>query len=396
MKLRTTLYQNILFLVLFNIAKMSHAQLCTGIIGEPAVVIDFGANLPVSYALPQVPPPYKFTRSDCPNQGFYSVTNSTFQCFNNLWQVLPFDHTSNDISGEFLLINALPGPTNIFEDTVTGLCGAHTFQVSAWICNIVNSRVCADVSSIPNLTFSIYSLQGILLATYTSGTIVTNSPAGWVNQLFQFKLPAGSSDVVLKIVDNASSGCGNSFALDDITFSPCGENIAVAFSGGSVQPIDVCEETQPNYLLTAAYSGFSNPVGHWQVSYDGGNFYDIPGADSNTYLRTPTTSGIYAYRFSLLDNGSASCRFNSNPLTIHAIKSPYAQGVNYVFGCYGSTVLLGAAGGSIYHWTGPNGFTSDVQNPAIPSVTLSDAGRYIVKVTTTLGCIGYDSTDLVI
>ena len=163
--------------MLFNIAKMSHAQLCTGIIGEPSVVIDFGANLPVSYALRQVPPPYKFTRLDCPNQGFYSVTNSTFQCFNNLWQVLPFDHTANDISGEFLLFNALPGPTNIFEDTIRGLCGGHAFQVSAWICNIVNARVCDDASSIPNLTFSIYSLQGILLATYTSGKIVTNSPA---------------------------------------------------------------------------------------------------------------------------------------------------------------------------------------------------------------------------
>ncbi len=375
---------------------MASAQLCTGSIGEPAVVIDFGIRMPVTNALPQVPPPYKFTIADCPKEGFYSLTNSSFQCFNNLWQVLPFDHTTNDVAGNFLLINALSGPTTIYIDTIRGLCGGHAFQVDAWVANIVNSRVCGDAASAPNLTFSIFSLTGVLLATYTSGNILANSPAGWTNQKFQFNLSSGNSDVILKIVDNASSGCGNSFAIDDITFSPCAGSIAVTFPGTRVQQIDVCEEGQPNYLLTASYTGFTNPVGQWQISYDGDNFADIPGEVNNTFLRVPTPSGIYSYRFSLLDNGSAASKFHSNPVTIEAIKSPYAQGVNYVFGCYGSTVFLGAAGGSVYHWTGPNSFTSDLQNPSIPSVTLSAAGKYIVKVTTTLGCIGYDSTQLTI
>jgi hypothetical protein len=48
--------------------------------------------------------------------------------------------------------------------------------------------------------------------------------------------------------------------------------------------------------------------------------------------------------------------------------------------CEGETVTLtatGTAGGS-YFWTGPNGFTSTLQNPSIPNATMAHAGIYSV------------------
>lgn len=396
MKLSIVLYQSILLISLFTIAKRSHAQFCTGTVGDPAVIITFGANAPLNNPLSQVQQPYEFTKSTCPEEGFYSVTNSTSQCFNHLWGVLPFDHTPLDSKGNFLLVNALPGPTTIYIDTIRGLCSGHTFQVGAWIANIINPMVCSGTGANPNLTFSIYSLTGSLLGTYSSGEISASQPVEWENRNFQFDLPAGSSDVILKVVDTAPFGCGNGFALDDISFSPCGGNLAIAFPGTNAQEIFLCEEKQPNELLTASYPGFTNPVLQWQISDDGQNFSNIPGEVKATFLRPPTAPGVYYYRFSVFENGSSSCKFNSNPVRIVIVRSPYAQGVNYVFGCYGSTVLLGAAGGSFYHWTGPNGFTSDEENTSIPSVTASNAGRYIVKVTTILGCVGFDSSELVI
>jgi hypothetical protein len=297
LKLRSILYQSILLLLLFFLAEISQAQLCTGTIGEPAVTIDFGANMPRSTSLSQVPVPYQFVNSPCPERGSYSVINSTFQCFNRLWSVLPFDHTPHDVSGNFLLVNALTGPSIFYIDTIRGLCSGHTFQVGAWIANLVSPKSCTGPGTAPNLTFSIYSLAGVLLGTYTSGEITASLPAEWVSRKFQFDLPSGSSDVILKITDITGFGCGNAFAIDDITFSPCGGNLSIAFPGTSAQEIYVCEEKQSNYLLIAFYPGFTNPVVQWQVSYDGETFFDIAGKVSATFFRAPTVPGIYTYRF---------------------------------------------------------------------------------------------------
>lgn len=52
----------------------------------------------------------------------------------------------------------------------------------------------------------------------------------------------------------------------------------------------------------------------------------------------------------------------------------------------GGTLELTASGGASYSWTGPNGFTSNLQNPVINNITPSAAGLYTVNVTTATGC----------
>lgn len=51
--------------------------------------------------------------------------------------------------------------------------------------------------------------------------------------------------------------------------------------------------------------------------------------------------------------------------------------------CAGQTLHLAAStvSGATYAWTGPNGFTSSAQNPAIPSATAAASGLYQVTVT---------------
>lgn len=51
--------------------------------------------------------------------------------------------------------------------------------------------------------------------------------------------------------------------------------------------------------------------------------------------------------------------------------------------CAGQTINLTAANGALtYAWTGPNGFTSNLQNPTIPNSTALDAGIYTLNFTT--------------
>ncbi len=57
--------------------------------------------------------------------------------------------------------------------------------------------------------------------------------------------------------------------------------------------------------------------------------------------------------------------------------------------CDGATLQLttSAITGATYSWTGPNAFTSTLQNPAITPATIVNTGQYIVTVTAT-GCGG--------
>jgi len=55
--------------------------------------------------------------------------------------------------------------------------------------------------------------------------------------------------------------------------------------------------------------------------------------------------------------------------------------------CEGSTISLWAQtiAGAAYSWTGPNGFTSAVQNPTISGATAANSGTYSVTATVA-GC----------
>jgi gliding motility-associated-like protein len=68
-----------------------------------------------------------------------------------------------------------------------------------------------------------------------------------------------------------------------------------------------------------------------------------------------------------------------NSLPVIAVSNPT--------NCVNTTINLTSNGGTTYSWTGPNTFTSNVQNPNIPSAQLNMSGTYIVTVTNANGCV---------
>ena len=59
--------------------------------------------------------------------------------------------------------------------------------------------------------------------------------------------------------------------------------------------------------------------------------------------------------------------------------------------CVGSTLNLTASGGDTYAWTGPNGFSSNLQNPSIPNATSANSGTYFCLISSNSGCNGTQS-----
>jgi gliding motility-associated-like protein len=90
----------------------------------------------------------------------------------------------------------------------------------------------------------------------------------------------------------------------------------------------------------------------------------------------------------------STCRIASDPIRVVITPPAFVQATNYVFGCLGSEVPFYASGAARYEWTGPNGFTANIQGPSIKNVQFRDSGLYIVKGTTNTGCVGTASTYL--
>ncbi len=377
------------------ILQKTAAQLCFGSLGDPVAHISFGSSENVISIAGNTT--YR-SGGSCPNDGEYNLPSITFDCFNGTWHTVVADHTGNDVSGRMMLVNASIEPGVFYVDTVTDLCPGTSYEFSAWVMNMLRTSACNGEGIDPNLTFKISTLAGVELATFNTGNIFETMQPTWNQYGLFFQPPLGVTTIVFRIINNAPGGCGNDLMLDDITFRACGPNIVVSSLTGSTD-LQVCEDDPGNLVLKGSFSApYSNPRFQWQVE-NNGVWVDIPGANSLTYSRPPTSHGYYSYRLGIADPvnfTTPACRTFSSPLTIWVEKSPDAQLTNYVYGCFGGEVVLFAAGGSTYHWTGPNGFTSDKQSVTMPNIQFTDAGQYKIRVTTSSGCHGYDSMNLVI
>lgn len=64
--------------------------------------------------------------------------------------------------------------------------------------------------------------------------------------------------------------------------------------------------------------------------------------------------------------------------------------------CVNSAIQLNATGGTTYQWSGPNGFTSTLQNPTIPSATAINSGTYTCEITGSGACDGIFTVNVVV
>lgn len=384
--------------IFFEICSSTTAQLCQGSLGDPLVNITFGAGSNPGPALSAAATNYQFVGFDCPNDGSYTVINKTTACFGNSWFTLAADHTGNT-NGYFMLVNASIQPNDFYVDTIRGLCTNTTFEFAAWIMNVILPSACGGNSIVPNITFSIETTTGTVIQTFNSGDIPVSTTATWKQYGFFFKTSAGSSDVVIRMRNNAPGGCGNDLALDDITFRPCGPKVTAAVTGNSSTAINLCEGDTTSLTFTGNVSvGYTKPDYQWQLSTNNGIIWtDIPGATSANYKRNATPVGSYQYRLAVAEAGNlgiATCRVVSNAIALIVNSKPSTTAANDGPKCPGTTVTLSATGGVQYNWTGPNNFISTNQNPLIAKVAVAAAGKYFVTVSNSAGCKQTDSTIL--
>lgn len=376
----------IITLIVLSFGLRLNAQLCNGSLGDPVVDITFGSGYGNTNYVPSNS--YIYVGNDCPNDGSYTITTSTSNCFGNTWHTVTADHTGN--GGAFMLVNASYEPSDFFVTTVTNLCPSTTYQFSAWIMNVLNTHGIR-----PNLTFHIESANGDTLGKYSTGDIPETSSPEWKEYGLYFTTPSNNAQITLRITNNAPGGNGNDLALDDITFRPCGASIK-AFIQGHSDTVDVCDGDLTDYNFMASVSaGYNNPVYQWQLSTDKGTTWqDISGATSLSYLRKSSSTGLYWYRLAVAEQSQFSisgCRIASNVVVINVHQKPNVDAGpdRILIGSTPITILATITGDpSTYFWNPGSYLNNDtlLQPTASPPADM----KYTISATSKYGCKNND------
>lgn len=210
--------KKLLFLyVIIHSAFRAEAQSGTYDIKPPFITVHFGTGN-VRDINPGTAGNYFRRMTSCPTDGYYSYVAYTSACFNDDWHTLTEDHTPGDQNGNMMLVNAAPEPGIFLRTTFTGFKGNTTYEFGVWLMNLCRPSDKCPFPLLANITIRLETQDGKRIAQFATGELPRVHDPRWTQHRANFTTPASISGVILTMIDNAPGGCGNDFALDDITF----------------------------------------------------------------------------------------------------------------------------------------------------------------------------------
>lgn len=244
-----------------------------------------------------VTPPATTTANNCNNRmfgGHWDIDGDHSGTATSTGNLPPGPTTPG---GYMLMVNADYVASEVYRQTINGLCPNTDYEFSAWVRNIcptcgidsTGAQFAGTVTSpaggypgvLPNLTFV---LDGV--DRYSSGSL---DIVGWEKKGFLFRTGASQTSMTFSIRNNGQGGGGNDWVMDDITITTCLPTMSYS---PSISP-NVCEGNQLTIYDTIR-SYFDNYVHYiWQKSTNGGaNWTNI----SSPAIGTPVANGTgYQY-----------------------------------------------------------------------------------------------------
>ena len=209
-----------ILLQLFCIVGFNKASAQNCVLKPPVIKVDFGSTGSGSESGLSFIKNYRRDYGDCPRDGNYSLLSYSTQCFSDHWITLEEDHTPGDVEGKMLLMNASYTPGLFFIAGLEGLLPNTTYELGTWLVNVCKPGfTCSGLK--PHLRFVVENTSGAVLAKFSTGEIMPTGTASWLHYTAMFTTPASVGRLVLKIETKTEGGCGNDFAMDDITFREC-------------------------------------------------------------------------------------------------------------------------------------------------------------------------------
>ncbi len=330
-----------------------------------------------------------------------------------------------------MTVHPLPVPTISSSDPDNIFCAGTPVTFTASGGSIYNFRV--DGVSVQSGASNIYTTSS-LTNGQTVDVIVTNSngcsatSAGIINTVNPVPVPGlTSSDpdntfcAGTTVIFTASGGLIYNFRVGGISVQ---NGVSSSYSTSSLTNGQVVDVVVTNASgCSATSSGISNTVlplptpglissdadniicegNSVTFTASGGSIYNfrvdghsVQSGTNATYTTTTLTNGQVV---DVIVTSSNGCSAASSGITNIVIPMPVITASNNGPLCEGSPLLLTGSPSFMtsYSWTGPNGFTSSLQNPQVsPAATTFMSGIYTLTVTTSNGCVGTDTTHVAV
>jgi gliding motility-associated-like protein len=256
-------------------------------------------------------------------------------------------------------------------NATTAASGTYSVTQSQLGCTSSPGTVQVTVNPIPTTTASNNSpiCSGASLninsTTFPGATYSWSGPNGFTSSQQSFTIPnADLSNAGVYTVSITANGCTGTPSSTTVTINSVPPPVAASNSpicAGATLNLTASTVTGATYTWTGP-NGFTANVQNPSIA-------NATPAASGTYYVTANVSGC---------NSSAP---DSVVVTVNPIPSVTASSNTPV--CQGGTINLTASTfpGATYTWTGPNGFTSNQQNPTISNATVAMSGTYSVTAT---------------
>jgi hypothetical protein len=187
---------------------------------QPVITIPFGTGYIDDLNTEEL---YNYNRvpRSCPTDGHYAYASFTSDCFRGDWHTLQEDHTTGDVDGNMMLVNSSYNTGTFFNTRIEGLKGGTTYEFALWLMNICKPTDKCPFPLLPNITIMLETSSGKMVARFGTGDVERREVPHWTRYRSVFTTPASETTFNLIMVNNKPGGCGNDFALDDITLREC-------------------------------------------------------------------------------------------------------------------------------------------------------------------------------
>ncbi|HNW90091.1 MAG TPA: T9SS type A sorting domain-containing protein [Bacteroidales bacterium] len=235
------------------------------------------------------------------------------------------------------------------EDYIAQNCAGQS-NINLTFCNIGNSIPITQVSGNFLAGSHFYNEYPV---TNTSIEYTINNPfPATPGTTTYFSVPPGTTNCFFEFTITVTNIVSTPTVVSPVNYC----------QGATAAPL-VATATDPSYTLYY----YTSPNGTPQISL------------------TPSTATVGTFTYYVAEGISNSCISpNLVPIIVNVYAQPVVTASNSGPVCYGGTINLYASGNGnyqLYSWTGPNNFTSTLQNPIITNFTNAAAGTYTVTVT---------------
>jgi gliding motility-associated-like protein len=247
--------------------------------------------------------------------------------------------------------------------------GVNSLGPGIWNVTVTDALTACNFSQ----TFFISQPPGLVLtlssttptACAGSSVVLTGTASGGTGG-YSYQWTSGAATDTFVVSESLAGSHVYTLNSIDANSCPASATIGVNFINNpvlTVSHVSICP------LTVGTLTAMGANTYTWNNNAVGATFTDSP-LGNQAYTVVGSVSGCTA---------AASASIILKPVPTPSLNSNSPR-------CNGDDLTLAASGGSAFIWSGPNSFSSFVQNPAINPVGLTDAGVYTVTVTSINGC----------